>query len=749
MTGAASAELSLGRTEPASAPGATRAAALLFAGVMLASAMLVFLVEPMMGKLVLPTLGGSSAVWNTSLAFFQVALLVGYAYAHLLQRIGSIRRQAVIHGLVLVAASAVLPLRVTHLLGPPGTVAPAIWLTGVLALSLGLPFAALSATAPLIQAWYARLRAQDPSVYRFYAASNLGSLVALLAYPVIVEPNLSLHAQALAWSLGYGGFLIPMAAAAAVAWNAGPAPKADADRGAPILWRERLIWMALAAAPASLMLGVTNFITTDIASAPFLWVAPLALYLTSFIIAFQARPLIRPHTALLYQGAAVVICLVTAGLTIRVPLAPLLLHLIGFFLVALVCHQTVAARRPAPARLTEFYLMVSLGGAIGGAFSAFVAPVIFRTVVEYPLVLVLAGLARPWGRGPFTDRERVLAIVGALAAAATLIFGGPQGLSPAVRLALIVTMVAAFLLRDRAWAFVALCAALAVGSQQLNARPGLMESERGFFGVLQLDRIEEPQLGPTRELIHGTTLHGAQAEASALRCRPLTYYAPTTPIGQVFTTLAARKSAMRIAAVGMGAGTVATYARRYDNLRFFEIDPLVVRMATDPSKFSYIHGCARGRVDWVLGDGRLTLAREPAGAYDLILVDAFSSDSVPAHLMTVEAMRGYLAKLKPDGVVIMHLSNRNLELMSPVAAAAHAAGGAALAQTYQPADAGLVSDAAEEAVILARNEAALDPFRADRRWIPARANGVRAWTDDYTNVFGAMIRRLQHPEAGG
>ena len=727
---------------------------MLFAGVMLASAMLVFLVEPIMGKLVLPTLGGSSAVWNTSLAFFQVALLVGYAYAHLLQRIGRVRRQAVIHGLVLLAAGVVLPLRVTQLLGPPGTMAPALWLTGVLALSLGPPFAALSATAPLLQAWYSRLRSLDPAadVYRFYVASNLGSLLALLAYPVIVEPTLSLRTQAFAWSLCYGAFLLPMAAAAWVAWNAGPAPAAAtsaADLGAPIRWRKRLIWMALAAAPASLMLGVTNFITTDIASAPFLWVAPLALYLTSFIIAFQARPLIRPATALLYQAAAVVICLVTAGLTIWLPLAPLLLHLIGFFLVALVCHQTLAARRPAPARLTEFYLMVSLGGALGGAFSAFVAPVIFKTVVEYPLMLVLAGLARPWGRGPFTGRERALLILGGVAAAATLILGGPQGLTPAVRLALITTMVAAFLVRDRAWAFVALCATLAVSAQRLNARSNLLESERGFFGVLQLDRVEEPELGPTRELIHGTTLHGAQADAPALRCRPLTYYAPTTPIGQVFGALEAREPAMRIAAIGMGAGTVAAYARPADSLRFFEIDPLVVRMATDPRKFSYIKGCARGRIDWVLGDGRLTLAREPANTFDLILVDAFSSDSVPAHLMTVEAMRGYLAKLKPGGVVIMHLSNRNLELMNPVAAAAHAAGGAALAQIYRPADPGLVNDAAEEAVILARDEAALDPFRADPRWTPARANGVRAWTDDYTNVFGAMIRRLEHPESGG
>ena len=736
---------------------ARRIAPGLFAAAVFASAALVFLVEPMIAKLVLSTLGGSPAVWNTSLAFFQAALLVGYAYAHLLQRIASLRRQALIHGAVLLVAAVVLPLRVSHALGEPGALPPAIWLVGVLTLSVGAPFAALSATAPLVQAWYARVRSGEADAanpYVLYAASNLGSLLALLAYPVIIEPVLRLGTQTLTWSLGYGAFILLMAVVARIAWTArDPSIAATAGPGhagaARTTWRERLIWIALAAAPSSLMLGVTSHISTDIASAPFLWVAPLALYLLTFIIAFQTRPLISPRHALMFQAAAVLGCFITFGLSMSVFLLQLGLHLSGFFLTALVCHQALAARRPEPTRLTEFYLLMSLGGVIGGGFNAFIAPLIFNNVVEYPLVLMLACLARPWGRGALSGRQIAMLIAGLTAAGAALALNAPQGLSLPVKLLLAVTPVMAFQLRDRAWAFLALSLALAFTAQMLAPQPDVLKTERGFFGVLRITRINAPGLGPTRILAHGTTLHGAQTEDPAQLCRPLVYYAPTTPIGQVFRSVQARKPAIRVGAIGMGAGTVAAYTRAGDSLRFFEIDPLVVGMATNPTDFTYIKGCAKGRIDWVLGDARLTLAREPVNQFDLLLVDAFSSDSVPAHLLTVEAMRGYLSKIKPDGVIIMHLSNRNLELMAPVAAIAQAAGGAALRQHYAPPPGAVqLIDTAEDAVIVARNATALAPYRGDRRWTPALSHGVRVWTDDYTNLFGALVRRLRQPYGG-
>jgi hypothetical protein len=728
---------------------AARIAPGLFAVTVFASAALVFLVEPMIAKLVLPTLGGSPAVWNTSLAFFQAALLAGYTYAHLLQRVGSVRRQAIIHGAVLIIAAATLPLRVSQALGEPGGLPPAIWLLGVLALSIGAPFAALSATAPLVQAWYARVRtgkADAANPYVLYAASNLGSLSALLAYPLFVEPMLRLKTQTLGWSLGYAAFLLLMAVVATIAWCARDetlAVKSAAPLSQPITWRERLIWVALAAAPSSLMLGVTSHITTDVASAPFLWVAPLALYLLTFIIAFQTRPLIPHDQALMYQAAAVLLCFLTLSLVINIPLAGLLLHLAGFFLTALVCHQALAARRPAADRLTEFYLLMSIGGVVGGGFNAFIAPLIFNSVIEYPLVLALACLARPWGRGPLTRGQLGLLAAGLASSAGTVILNGAVGLGLPVKLLLAIAPVTAFLLRDRALAFVALSVAMAVASSQIGAQPNLLKSERGFFGVLRMNRVDDPTLGSARELMHGTTLHGAQAANPALRCRPLTYYAPTTPIGQVFTAVEARKPAIRVGAIGMGAGTVAAYTRTRDSLRFFEIDPLVVGMATDPADFSYITGCAQGRIDWVLGDARLTLAHEPVNQFDILLVDAFSSDSVPAHLLTVEAMRGYLDHIKPDGVIIMHLSNRHLELMSPVVGVAAAAGGSALRQNYQPrGTSDLLVDPPESAVIVARNPSALALFRGDARWTPPQSNGVRVWTDDYTNVFGAMVRQL-------
>jgi SAM-dependent methyltransferase len=734
------------------APGVAPLAPALFGGAVLFSAALVFMVEPMVGRLVLPMLGGSPAVWNTALAFFQTALLVGYGYAHLLQRLGSVRRQAIVHGLVLIAAAATLPLHISQTLGPPEAQHPVLWLLGVLALSVGAPFAALSATAPLVQAWYAKVRAGEADAgnpYVLYVASNLGSLLALLAYPVIVEPVLRLKVQTLGWSVAYAGFVLVMGLVALTASATHEAATAALDapaKGERPTWRDRLTWLGLATAPSSLMLGVTTHITTDIASAPFLWVAPLALYLLTFIIAFQERPAIRPQWALVMQAAAVLACLVTLNLPVRQLPSQVGLQLLGFFLTALVCHQALAARRPTARWLTEFYLLMSLGGVIGGSFNAFVAPVIFNGVVEYPAVLILAGLARPWGKGSLTLTQIGLLIAAVALAGASVALNGFLGFGAWVKLLIAGAVIATFSLRDRALVFVWLTAVLTFTLMRLAPQPDILRAERGFFGVLKVMRFDMPFLGPTRILSHGTTLHGAQSELPALHCRPLVYYAPTTPIGQVFESARRRSPALRIGVIGMGTGSVAAFTRPTDGLRFFEIDPLVVRISTNPANFSFINGCAKGRIDWVLGDARQTLAHEPANAFDILLVDAFSSDSVPAHLLTVEAMKSYLAHIKPDGVVIMHLSNRNLELMTPVAAAASAAGGAALQQHYRsPPKTPLYADSAEDAVIVARTRAALAPYISDPRWTLAQSNGVRTWTDDYTNLFGALVRHIEQP----
>lgn len=743
-----------------------RAAPILFGVTVFASAALVFLVEPMIAKMVLPTLGGSPSVWNTSMAFFQAALLLGYGYAHLLQRVASVKRQAMIHAGVLVAAAAALPLRITELFGEPSSNYPSLWLLGVLTVSLGAPFAALSATAPLAQAWYARVRAGRPDAanpYVLYAASNLGSLIALLAYPILVEPTLRLTTQRGGWTAGYFLFVLLMllVAFSAVRTHGETAVAAPAKaRREPANWRERLIWVGLAAIPSSLMLGVTTHITTDIASAPFLWVAPLALYLLTFIIAFSAKPLIAPRWALVFQAAALVGVVWTLGLRPKTMMLMLAIHLAGFFLTALVCHQSLASRRPPPERLTEFYLWLSVGGVVGGAFNAFLAPLLFNGVWEYPLVLALSCLARPSTDRKISHFEAALSVIGLFAVVFAVginqlwslnIIHTPEDpfarklLSEGPRILFAATPVCAFLLRDRMLYFTLLVVAMTFGAHNLHIRENVLSQERSFFGVLRVTKTWLPGYSnDVRLLSHGTTLHGAQAMDTPNPCRPMTYYAPETPIGQVILNMGKDKRHMVVGAIGMGAGSVAAYARPDDEYRFYEIDPLVIAMSTRPNFFTYISSCpATSKVDWRLGDARLSVAKEKNGVFDVLLVDAFSSDAVPAHLLTVEAMRMYLSKMQPDGIIIMHLSNRNLDLMRPVAAVATEVGAAVLARRFSPdTDIDLVQSA-ENVIILSPTKAGLRPYLDDPYWYTPKSGGVEPWTDDFSNLFTAMVRQMQ------
>ena len=705
------------------------------------SAALVFLVEPMVAQLMLPRLGGSPAVWNTSLAFFQIALLAGYAYAHLLQRIASLRRQMLVHVAVLALAGLALPLRLAVPAGIEPT-HPVLWLLAALTLSVGAPFAALSASAPLLQAWLVRGEQGGRSPYGLYAASNLGSLLALVAYPAVVQPLIGLRLQASAWSIGYLVFALAMAWILLRSPPSMPGAPAPAAKASPLGWRLRMSWILLAAAPSSLLLGVTSHITSDVASVPFLWIPPLALYLLTFVIAFQERPMLPAPAALLLQAAAVPLCLWLVAVRTRDWLPLLALHLAAFFLTALVCHQALAARRPEPRRLTDFYLCIALGGVVGGAFNAFVAPVIFNDVWEYPAVLAFAGLARPELRRPAYGATIAL-LLGGLGAQLFLASPDVQIAGP-VEIALVaVACVCAFLLRGRPAAFAILAGGLAIAGVVQHRLYQVGESHRSFFGVVQIGQAAIPGLGPVRFMVHGSTVHGAQSLDPAQRCRPLTYYAPAGPMGQAFASVQARRPAARLGLVGLGTGTVAAFVRPSDAMRIFEIDPMVVRLASDPARFSYVRGCAKGPLSLVIGDARLSLQREPAGRFDLLLVDAFSSDSIPTHLLTTEAMRLYLAAIKPDGVLVLHLSNRNLELAAPAAAAIRAAGGVSLMQVHAPASGTPVfADANSIVVLAARSPEALRPFQADRRWRGTDPDAARPWTDDYANVAGALLRRF-------
>ena len=735
------------------APARINLIGLLFVGAIFTSATLVFLVQPMMAKLLLPKLGGSPAVWNASMAFFQAALLAGYGYAHGLQRVKSLKLQALIHLAVLSLAALALPLGLPAVMGDPSSDAPVTWLLGTLALSVGAPFAVLSATAPLMQSWFARLRQGEAgNPYALYVASNVGSLLALLAYPLAVEPGMVLKAQTGTWTIGYRVFIAVVAALGVAIFRstgiaAAPTlqPRADAK---PIAWSDRAGWILLSAAPASLMLGATTFISTDVAAAPFIWVLPLALYLVTFIVAFQDKPAIAPKAGLLGQALLAPLCLALA-FSVMPWWAALSLHLTAFFFTALVCHQTMAARRPDPAHLTEFYLCVSIGGVIGGATTAFLAPVVFNLVLEYPIVLVLAGLARPAGAAKPTRIEWTYLAIAAVTAVLLSVLGLIHKITGTSAVMLMsVALAMAVLLRHHRLPFTLALAALAVQSVQVSQKEGHLLVARSFFGVHRVANGQVVALGgDVHLLIHGTTLHGAQPQAPAFRCQTTTYYAKQTPLGQTYLAMQAARPALNIAAVGLGSGSVAAYVRATDRLRFFEIDPEVERIARDPKYFTYINGCAQGPVDVTLGDARLTLAQQPAGSYDLIHIDAFSSDAIPTHLMTVEAMELYLSKLKPDGVLLLHISNRHLDLEGPAAAAAKRLGAYAMYQHYQPPkDSPPVVVTPTKAMLISRSQAALAKAAANPGWRPAEAGDTRAWTDDYTNVMGALLAHTFNPK---
>lgn len=721
----------------------------LFAGAIFISAALVFALEPMIAKMILPLLGGSPAVWNTSMLFFQVALLIGYLYAHLLQRFLAVRQQIACHLLVLAASALSLPLSVSNAFGPPPAAAPVWWLLGVLLASIGAPFTALSATTPLLQAWFVKTRQgtdQSRNPYALYVASNLGSMLALLAYPTLAEPLMPLSGQSRSWAIVYGLFFLVIFLVAITTGRKGtfdPTPAKHA--AAPISGRQRLIWILLAAGPSSLMLGTTTYIANDVASVPLFWVIPLALYLVTFIIAFQDKPAIPRAMALRWQAlfavlAACVLCVTSTTLPVH-----LLVFLGATFFGALICHHALAAGRPDESRLTEFYLLIAMGGVVGGIFNSLLAPIIFPDVYEFPLVLTLVCLARPWSPAGITRREAALTFAGlGLALAIAL---SPAITDPAKQPFLLALVIAggivAALVSRRGLLFTVLIGALCAQGLLADKHKTLLTS-RSFFGVSRVTAEPERLLGGNLHVLyHGTTVHGAQAENPRFACRPLTYYSQAEPIGQIFTALQRQKSALHYGIVGLGAGTLAVYRRAADRMRYFEIDPEVARIAQDPRYFSYLSRCAAGKVDIVLGDARLTLARETAGSYDFMLLDAFSSDNIPTHLLTREALSLYIRALKPGGVVALHISNRNLALEAPAAATAKSLGLAAMTQRYAPPPGlpGLMAPGSE-VMLLARSPGDLTVFAASGKWQAADGRDARAWSDDYTNVVQALMARV-------
>jgi len=734
---------------------------LLFVCTLFLSSSLLFLVQPMIAKMVLPLLGGTPAVWNTCMVFFQATLLLGYLYVHASTRWLRLSQQALLHVALLVASLFALPVALAAHDDPPVNGLPILWLARVLVFSVGVPFFVVSTTGPLLQRWFARSGrpgAKDP--YFLSVAGNLGSVAALLAYPAGLEPTLRLADQGWVWAGSYATFVLLMIVSVAVAYrqSSGDSQQASIDNrpsSAPRSWARRIRWVALAFIPSSLMLGLTTYLTTDVAPLPLFWVVPLTLYLASFILVFARRTFV-PHALMVRLLPILALVLVTV-IVFASQLPPSLqapIHLLTFFAAAMVCHGELARSRPDGGELTGFYLLMSAGGVLGGLFNALVAPIAFSTVVEYPLAIVLACAARPAiarQRNDATDdapsvsmRARLVDLmfplaIGALMLFALSAFSGRKVTDPMAFLMIYVApALFCFSAKGRPLRFALGLGALMVASSvYLGAHQSVDYQGRSYFSVYKITTDPDRQL---RLLVHGRTVHGAQSLDPSRRSEPLTYYHRTGPIGQAFATFTGPLAKPRVGVVGLGAGALAAYAEAGQRWTFYEIDPAIEDVARDPRYFTYLRD-ARTPINVVLGDARLSLAKEPNASLDLLIVDAFGSDAIPIHLLTREALALYFKTLQPHGVLAFHVSNRYMDLEPLIGGLARDAGLSVLAQedlTVSPEE--LQSGKTPATwVLVTRSRQDFGALASDRRWHDLLPGGRSAvWTDDFSNPLSVM-----------
>jgi hypothetical protein len=727
-----------------------------FAASIFLSAALLFAVQPMFTKMVLPTLGGSPSVWSVALVFFQAMLLLGYIYAHFVMRHLPVRFAIMLHVAVLIGASLALPLSMASGWGRPPAEGQALWLLGLFAASIGLPFFALSANAPLLQAWFARTdhpAARDP--YFLYAASNVGSFVALVSYPFVLEPFTRLGEQQWAWSLGF----YVLAALVAICGllllrSRQPATVTEesiSGEAIPPDWQQAATWLVLAAIPSGLLIAVTSHLSTDVAASPFLWVGPLALYLATFVIVFQTKPVIPHIWAVRLQPIFILLLVSVLALNVlNNILLTMAADVLGFFVSALVCHGELARRRPAPRYLTAFYMWMAAGGMIGGIAAALIAPRIFSSVAEYPLLIVVAVLCRPGLALPRT-REDYLWWGGVAALALIVVmygrFYGYDLAETEFKFAVSALLLIAILFWNDPLKFAALISLAFLVGRLYQPGEGTRDFVRSFFGVV---KVSETPDGQFRTMQHGTTEHGAQrirdehGVAISGRPEPLTYYHSQSPMAEAIASVRARKNRpIRMAVVGLGTGSLACYFQPGDFLHFYEIDPAVVRIATDPARFTYLSNCAP-EASIIVGDARLTIADADRGPYDLIIVDAFSSDAIPVHLLTREAMGIYLERLAPGGLILLHVSNRHMELASVAAGIAGAHDLITWVNQGAKGEDEPNYKFSSTVAAVAREEEDFGALADSEDWqLEEPDEDQWVWTDDYSNVIGAMIRQYK------
>jgi len=698
---------------------------ILYAATILVSSFLLFLVQPIIAKQILPWFGGSAAVWTTCLVFFQLALLAGYAYSDISNRMLKLKMQSTIHILLLLVSLAALPIVAAAGWKPVGSEDPLWRILGMLFVTIGLPYFMLSTTAPLIQSWFAREHA-DPKiaerVYRFFALSNLGAILGLLAYPFAIEMWVSTHTQAIGWSIGYAFFALLCIGSAWRARRLTDAPAVEpAEMTKPLFdalpvqqiqssassapdAKDYVLWFTLAVLASMMLLAVTNHITQNVASIPFMWVLPLTIYLISFVLCFEGRGgkgfYIRKFWLL---PTLIMICLMAWGITAKYGFLEIdfaiPLYCAGLFLVCMFCHGELAASKPATSFLTRFYLILSLGGAAGGMFVGLVAPKLFAAYWELPLGLgALALIALVLTMHHFVNMgKRSVFVVAPLAAVASLI-------------------VVIYFAYDYSW---------------LLKEGGTIHSVRNFYGRLSVKQLGYSETNPDtrRMLMHGTIVHGKQYIYAPYRRVTTSYYTENSGIGMALAHF--HQGPQRIGGVGMGVGTIAAYGKQGDLYKFYEINPKVIEIA---GNFFYFLNESPAQIQIAMGDARLVLERERPQQFDVLAIDAFSGDAVPVHLVTREALAVYLKHIKPDGAVAFHVTSRYLRLAPVIKQLANEVGYETVMIADSSDDNPYASDS--DWVIVTRNQGFLsDPAVVKKRTVIESVAGMRTWTDDFSNLF--------------
>lgn len=683
--------------------------------------------------------------------FFQILLLGGYAYAHFSNKWLGPEKQRYVQIAILGAAAITLPFssstsffdQIRKL--APQSPDPAFLVIGALAGIVGIAFFATSSNSPTLQRWFATT--DDPQAsnpYFLYAASNFGSMAGLVAYPFFFEPRFGLQAQSNLWRWAFYALVILFLIASIFIKPARKDDESSTESAVdePVTAKQRLNWVALSAVPSSLLLGCTTYLTSNVAPVPLLWVAPLALYLITFMLAFATKPLLKAATLgriLPLIATPLIFPMVIEATEPLVPLA--LLHLATMFVGCWLCHSRLSENRPGVSHITEFYLWLSVGGVVGGVFNSIIAPLIFKTYLEYPLAIVLLLMVRPnFGKRTIADSEKwIRAAIPAVALLVLWAILRGIGMPPStLRNGIIigVPLVASFLSVDFSLSFALSIASILVlcSLLQVGAQGQVLATYRSFFGVHRV--MKEANF---ITLVHGTTTHGRQSRDPAKRRLPLTYYHPSGPLGQVFTSDNYMEGVHDIGLVGLGVGSLAAYGRPGQNMTYFEIDPEVLKIARDSGDFTFIKD-SQANMKFVLGDARLTLAQAPDSSYDLLVLDAFSSDAIPTHLLTLESLQIFKSKLKPGGMIAYHVSNRYLELAPVLAATALRAGLTA----YEQLD-GTTDDETKEGktqsnwVLLTTDDRPIRKLGKPAYWnLVDVPTSQKIWTDDYSNVLGAM-----------